>query len=92
MIIHSKFKDYIVSIEKDLDFLLQLSHEKSAGFVIDRMVYDLYKTYFEGIPKENLYLIEALEENKTINSVLEICDMMASMPAKRNAHLISIGG
>ncbi len=92
MIIHSKFKNYDVKIKDDLSFLYDLCETPQAQFVIDKKVYELYSDYFNLITPERLYLIEAIEENKAIDTVLSICEKMTEMPAKRNAHLISIGG
>ena len=44
------------------------------------------------LPKEQLYILEATEENKRIETALEICEIMTNIPAKRNARLISFGG
>lgn len=92
MIVHSKFKDYAVNIHSGLDFLSQLAQTPNAEFVIDQKVYGLYRDEFLGIPKERLYLVEAVEERKVIDTALAICEKMTEIPAKRNAHLISVGG
>lgn len=92
MIIHSKFKDYEVRMESDFDFLRELTKTPNAEFVIDEKVYGLYREYFEGIPDERLFLVEATEEHKVIETALDICEKMTEIPAKRNAHLISVGG
>ena len=92
MIIHSRFKDYVVNIENDFSFLKDLMQIENAEFVIDRNVYNLYYTYFKDVLEERLFLIDATEENKVLDTALEICEKMTSIPAKRNAHLISIGG
>ena len=92
MMIHSKTKDYAVIMEKDMGFLTGLIAEENTCFVIDRKVYELYKDLFMGILEERLYLLDALEENKTIDFVLSICEKMTAIPAKRNACLVSIGG
>lgn len=92
MVIHSKFKDYKVNMEADFGFLSDLSRIENAEFVIDEKVYGLYKDYFCTIPDNRLYLVEATEENKVIDTALEICEKMTEIPAKRNAHLVSIGG
>ena len=44
------------------------------------------------MPKERMFLLEALEENKTMDTVLAICAAMTSMPSKRNTRLVSVGG
>ena len=92
MIIHSKFKDYSVNIKDSLEFLYELVKTSNAEFVIDQNVYSLYSKYFLDIPENRLYLVEAIEENKIIETALDICEKMTEIPAKRNAHLISIGG
>lgn len=93
MIIKSNSKNYVVNIEKDFQFIKELKKEENALFVIDKTLYGLYKdSLFGDIPQEKLHIIEALETNKTIESALEICEIMTNIPAKRNAHLISFGG
>jgi len=93
MIIESSTKEYMVNIEKDFKFVETLKKEENTLFVIDSNVYDLYYSIlFQDIQKENLYIIEAIETNKTIESVLAICEVMTKIPAKRNAHLVSFGG
>lgn len=92
MMIHSRFKDYEVKIKDSLDFLYDLVNIPNSEFVIDQNVYGLYKKYFESIPENRLYLVEAIEENKVVDTALDICEKMTEIPAKRNAHLISIGG
>lgn len=92
MIIHSHFKDYEVSIENDFSFVKELVSTDNAEFVVDKNVYDLYKQLFENIPKNRLFLVEAIENNKILETALDICEKMTDIPAKRNAHLISFGG
>lgn len=92
MIIKSRFKDYNVNIESDLSFMKALTCRENAEYVIDRKVYDLYTEHFKDIPKDRLYLIDALEENKNIDTALAICEKMTEIPAKRNSNLISVGG
>lgn len=92
MMIHSKIKDYHVHIEEDFSFLSQIEKDENTQFVIDRKVYDLYKEYFAEFEKKQLILIDAVEENKVIDTALNICEQMTNIPAKRNAVLISVGG
>lgn len=92
MLIHSRFKDYTVHMESSLDFLRDLCTTQNAEFVIDEKVYALYQPYFASIPADRLFLIEATEEHKVLDTALAVCEKMTEIPAKRNAHLVSIGG
>jgi len=93
MIIKSSSKKYEVNIKNDLGFIEDLKKEENTLFVIDKILYGLYKnSLFQDIPHVKLYIIEAIEANKTIESALGICEIMTNIPAKRNAHLISFGG
>lgn len=92
MNIISKIKNYSVSIEQDFGFTEELLREKNAHFVIDKNVYELYKDIFSGISDDRLTVIEAIEQNKVIDTALEICLRMTEISAKRNAVLISFGG
>lgn len=92
MIIKSRFKNYEVSMEADLAFLQKLQEIENALFVIDKKVYELYEEHFNRLNSDKLMLVEASEENKVIQTALDICEKMTNIPAKRNAVLISVGG
>jgi len=93
MNIKSKIRNYTLSIEDDFTFVPELLKSENSLIVIDKTIYEIYKMkLFSDIAQENLFIIEALEVNKTIETALEICEVMTSIPAKRNAHLISFGG
>lgn len=93
MIIQSSTKEYEVNIVKDFSFLRPYVEEKNRLFVIDKKVYELYKEQlFQELEEKDMFLIDAVEENKRIETALNICEVMTAIPAKRNAHLISIGG
>lgn len=92
MNIKSKIKEYHVFFENDLKFIENLMYTKNAIFVIDKNVYQLYKKYFKELPIDLTVVVEAIEDNKTIDTALEICERITSMPSKRNTTLIAIGG
>ncbi|MCK5128504.1 MAG: hypothetical protein KAQ68_01520 [Clostridiales bacterium] len=93
MIVHSKRYSYTIAIEDDFSFVETLLSTENTFFVIDQKVYEIYRQQlFSNIPAEKLMLIKAVEENKTIDTALKICERMTEFPAKRNAHLISFGG
>ena len=89
MKIKSYAKEYVVLFEKDLSFMEDV---KGDYYVIDRKVYDLYRDSFASLASDRLFLLDATEQNKTIETALTICEAMTAIPAKRNALLVSVGG
>lgn len=92
MNIISKFKTYNIRFIKNLNCIIDFAKDDAVYFVLDSNIERLYKEVFVCIPVERLFVIDAIEQKKTINTVIEICDKMTSMSSKRNTHLISIGG
>jgi 3-dehydroquinate synthase len=90
--IKSNIHNYHVYFQEDLSFLDTLIALEKKVFVIDKNVYDLYKERFKNIDSKELFLLEAIEENKTLKSVEEIYKFLALFSAKKNLTLISIGG
>ena len=91
MIIHSLYRDYEASFTSNyVDELKGLAH---SYVVIDRHVYDLYSEKLAPLFRENrVFLLDVMEENKTIEKALEIVDELVKLPTKRNTVLIAIGG
>lgn len=93
MIIKSSTKNYSVDIFSDFKSVENMKIDDNTFIVIDKILYDLYMDkLFCNIPQKQLYILEALEQNKTIETALQICEIMTNIPAKRNAKLISLGG
>lgn len=90
--VKSCLKTYNVVFEESLGFLDELAGIKNAEFVIDRNIYEIYKEQLRSIPEDRLVVVEALEENKVIDTALMICEKITELSAKRNATLISVGG
>lgn len=92
MIIKSQIKNYEVNIVENLPKATDLSVGKNVLYVIDANVYRLYPQLFTDIDLEQIYILEAKEENKTIDCALEICEKFTALSAKKNAVLVSYGG
>ena len=92
MEIKSRFKTYTVNFVENLAGIHSLAESQETFFVFDAHVYELYKSELPKIPTDRLYLLEALESNKNMSTVLDICEQMTTMAAKRNTHLVSVGG
>ena len=92
MKIKSAFKEYSVDFCRDLSLLRDLAAAKDTFFVLDCTVYEIYKDRLPDLPKERFFLLEAIEEKKDMAAMLAICERMTEMSAKRNSHLVSLGG
>jgi 3-dehydroquinate synthase len=90
--IKSNIRNYDVFFESSFSFIDDLQSEKDPIFVIDQNVYSLYRKELEGIPRERLFLFNAIEENKTFDYIKEVYDFLLSKSVKRNSTFISIGG
>jgi len=90
--ISSASKQYRVHFEIDFGFIHDISETVESLYVIDSNVYRLYSDLWKNIPEDRLYILEATEENKTIDTALQICEMITGLKAKRNATLVSVGG
>ncbi len=92
MIIHSATRNYEVIFEESFSFIAEFKHVQNTYFVIDKNVWDLYRSEFAFIENDSLYILDAKEENKTIDTALDICKSIMEKGAKRNLTLISFGG
>jgi 3-dehydroquinate synthase len=92
MIIKSRFKEYNVDFINFLTELYKLAQKSETFFVIDKSISQLYKHDMAILPKDRLFLMDAEETEKNMQSVMDICEKMTIMPSKRNTHLVSLGG
>ena len=92
MLIKSRFKDYSVEFVDTLLELTDLAKAEETFFVIDRKVCNLYQAKLPYLPQDRLFLLDAVENKKDMDAALTICEQMTGMAAKRNTHLVSIGG
>ena len=90
--INSNIRNYEVLFEKDYEFLNDLINIKNSIFIIDKNVYELYEDKFKNIQNDNLFLFNAIEENKTFDYVKDIYDFLIAKSVKRNLTIISMGG
>ena len=93
MFIQSATKKYEVTIHSNFTPVEEIVVDVNTFVVIDKNIFELYrKQLFETIPEKQLYILDATEENKVLDTALEICEIMTNIAAKRNSKLISIGG
>ena len=88
--IKSKLGDYDVFFEEDFAFLKKLGGIKNQLLLIDMNVYNLYKDDIDAnFEKENIFLFDAVEENKNLENVTGIYEYLIRCQAKRNITIIS---
>jgi 3-dehydroquinate synthase len=92
MNIVSVFKNYTVDFVDYLADLFDLQQRSDTYFIIDKKVYELYKAIMPAFNEAQISLIEAVEQHKTIETVLAICEKLTAFNSKRNTILIAIGG
>lgn len=93
MFVQAATKKYEVTIHNNFEPAEALVVDDKTFVVIDKNVYGLYKDELFGkVPDKQLYIMDATEENKVLDTAMEICEIMTSIPAKRNSRLVSFGG
>ncbi len=90
--IESNIRNYDVIFTDNFNFIQEFNNINNSVLIIDKNVYNLYSNEFKDINKDNLFLFNAIEENKTFDYVKEIYDFLISKSVKRNLTIISIGG
>ncbi len=92
MNIHSNIRDYEVAFTNSFDFVeeLKIGHR---FIVIDKIVHEKYGHILEDLYEDgNLFVLDSKEENKTLQTAIEIINTIMKMESKRNTKLIAIGG
>jgi 3-dehydroquinate synthase len=90
--IESNIHNYDVIFEDNFNFINKFNDIEDSVLIIDNNVYQLYNNEFKDINSDDLFLFNAIEENKTFDYVKEIYDFLISKSVKRNLTIISIGG
>ncbi len=93
MIIHSIYRDYETSINNSFEFVDELADMDNTFVVIDSNIKKLYEVQLAPlIDRDSVFVLEAIEKNKTVYKALEITDELVKMKSKRDTKLIAIGG
>lgn len=89
--IHSSLYDY--SVEFVEDFSEKLSEfADTTAYVIDANVYKLYKDRFAQLNTNNVYLMEAVEHKKNMDTVMDIISFMQKIGVRKNWKVVCFGG
>ena len=89
----SSIHNYTLHFENDLSFLNPLLTDTGSVFIIDQKVFDLYPGAFSGLTNtENLFLLDAIEEHKTLAFAERIFDKVISLKPTKKTKIVSVGG
>lgn len=92
-VVPSRLGDYSVSYEQDPSFLLEFVDARNSYFVIDETVWSLYRaSILSCIPMDRALVLPIQEDLKNYESVKSIYDQLLTCAAKKNLHLVAIGG
>lgn len=93
MLIQSFSGVYRVNFEDNFSKIFLRYSEKNCHFLVDSNVAKLYSQELQMVLSHpNLILIDALEKNKSIQSVIPIMERIVSNNVRRSHRLIAIGG
>ena len=89
--IKSSLYDY--SVDFTDDFLENLkSFSETTAYVIDQNVYNLYKDRFAAIDMKKVYLMEAVEHKKNMDTVMDIISFFQGLGLRKNWKVVCFGG
>ena len=93
MKIHSKIKDYELNFSDDMSFVGEIAKLSPRIVIVDNNVHKLYKEVLNAhFSPDEIVTFNAIETNKNIQSVLDLCDKVMDFAAKKNMNIISFGG
>jgi len=93
MLIKSLFRDYTVQFVRDFTPSLKGLVDNHAFFIIDAIVWELYADRMKNmIPDERRLIIDANENNKSLDKCREIIETLVARQVRRNEKLVAIGG
>jgi len=91
--IKSLFRNYDVHFVYDLTRPLQGLVDHHAFFIIDSIIWEIYKDSLKGvIPEGRFFIVEANENNKSLDKCREIIETLVDMQVRRNEKLVAVGG
>lgn len=89
--IKSSLYDYTVDFTDDFSENLR-SFSETTAYVIDQNVYNLYKDRFAAIDIKKVYLMEAVEHKKNMDTVMDIISFFQGLGLRKNWKVVCFGG
>ena len=89
--IKSSLYDYSVEFVENFMDVLGNGSDKYV-YVIDKNVYKLYEENFKNISRDHIFLMDAVEEKKNMDTVMEIISFLQGLGVRKDWKLICVGG
>ncbi len=83
---------YTVTFAKCKSLIEPLLQQEHVFWIIDMQVFQLYQERFSNIPDSKRFLLHAIEEHKSMDTVLSIAEKMAEGSCNRRTELVAVGG
>lgn len=82
----------VIYNQNHLSKIIDEEYETNDFIVIDRNVYNLDESCFQNVNSKYFFIFDAIENNKTIESVLKIIDLLFEVKFNKKNKLLVIGG
>lgn len=93
MLIRSLLRDYKVHFVGNFTHSLQVLVDKHAFFIVDAFIWGIYADRIKDIiPEERCLIVEANENNKSLDKCREIIEALVDSQVRRNEKLVAVGG
>ncbi len=89
--IKSSLYDYEVDFVDDFEVVIK-GFADTTAYVIDANVYNIYKAKFACLDSDKIYLMEAVEHKKNMDSVMDIMKFFQSLGLRKNWNVVCFGG
>ncbi|WP_051197619.1 3-dehydroquinate synthase family protein [Butyrivibrio sp. MB2005] len=89
--IKSKLYDYSVEFTDDFSKNLE-KFEDTTAYVIDKNVYELYKDKFSGVAEDHIFLMDAVEDKKNMDTCMQIMEFWQKLGVRKNWKVVCFGG
>lgn len=93
--VNSALKKYNVKFFKEESGILSLKNGFDINndfLLIDKKVFGIYNNYFNSIPNDRIFKVEAVEENKTLDQCIAIMESLSKLGFTKKGILKVVGG
>lgn len=92
VMIKSRLHDYSLEFVNEIQPVIENLSGKGAFFIIDKTVHRLYPQEMNAIPENRIFVIEATEQNKTLDGCERLIKELIDQGIRRNDTVVAIGG